>query len=162
MPFLALLFIAATSLSGCFSEAPIEGAQCNKERRCPGEYLCQGARCQGGSPYVQSLLCEADADCRVGSRCHPVDGLCVQCYEDRHCLTGRCTSDSSCAPCELDAHCASTGRCNAYGYCASCLVDSDCAPGTSCLQGLGQCETLEEDQRGDPGSVRDQRPEEDP
>jgi hypothetical protein len=155
-----LLLIALAAVAGCFAEAPIEGAQCNKERPCPLDYFCQGAQCHEGSPYVQSLLCIQDADCRAGAFCHPTDGLCVQCHAPEHCLTGRCTPEGSCAPCEADEQCATTGRCNGYGYCAACLADTDCAAGVICLPGLGQCDVEEEDRRGESGSVREERPQE--
>ena len=160
MRYLVLLIIALMTAPGCFAEAPIKGAQCNKERRCPGDYFCQGARCQEGSPYVQSLLCTEDTDCQPGTYCHPVDGLCVQCHLPGHCLTGHCTEFGSCATCDADAQCAMTGRCNGYGYCAACLVDTDCAAGVSCLPGLGQCDVEQEDRRSDSGSVREERPQE--
>ncbi|MGB0590243.1 MAG: hypothetical protein ACPGU1_11230 [Myxococcota bacterium] len=161
MRTLAPLIIALTALAGCFAEAPITGAQCNKERRCPGEHFCQGGRCQEGSPYVQSLLCVDDSECRAGTSCHPVDGLCVQCHAPEHCLTGHCTLAGSCAPCEADGQCTTTGRCNSYGFCAACLADTDCATGVSCLPGLGQCDDEQEDQRDEAGSVREERPQED-
>ena len=157
-----LALIAGLTLSwmGCLTPAPIEGAQCNKDRRCPSGYFCQGARCHAGDPFVQSLLCEADEDCTNGALCHPVDGLCVQCHAPAHCLTGLCTMAGTCGTCEAAEDCAETGQCNAYGYCAACTSDAHCALGAACLLGIGQC--AEEDRRDRDGSGRDGQPTEGP
>ena len=153
--------LAFTSLAaGCLTPAPIEGAQCNVERRCPTTYLCQGARCHGGNPFVLSLLCETDQDCDGQAHCHPTDGLCVQCYAPEHCLTGLCTTSGACSTCGSDGECPETGRCNAYGYCAACTADAHCPAEMTCLPGLGQC--VEEDRREATRSGREGTPEECP
>ena len=154
------VLVLAGLAAACLTPAPIEGAQCNKERRCPVDYLCQGARCHGGSPFVLSLLCDTDTDCAAGAICHPTDGLCVQCYAPEHCLTGLCTPEGSCAACAADSDCAETGQCNAYGYCAACTADDHCPDEMTCLPGLGQC--VPEDRRGATESGRDSRPAEAP
>ena len=150
---LVLIAGLVLSLAGCLTPAPIEGALCNKDRRCPSSYFCQGARCHAGDPFVQSLLCQTDEDCAAGAHCHPSDGLCVQCYASAHCLTGLCTPAGTCDVCGADDDCAETGQCNAYGYCAACTTDDHCAAGVGCLIGIGQCD--EEDRRGSDRSARD-------
>ncbi len=160
LPLLAFVLVAICP--SCFETAPIEGALCSKSRRCPDDYLCQGARCHAGSPYVQSLLCEGDADCQEGTHCHPTDGLCVQCHAPEHCLTGLCTPQNSCTTCAADTDCVETGRCNSYGYCAACLSDEHCPVGSSCLPGLGQCVAPQEDRREGRRSVREGRSMEGP
>ena len=150
----------ASMAAGCLTPAPIEGAQCDKEHRCPSSYLCQGARCHGGNPFILSLLCETDDDCDGETYCHPVDGLCVQCHAPEHCLTGLCTPSGTCTTCGSDGDCLETGRCNAYGYCAACTSDAQCPSQMMCLPGLGQC--VQEDRREATESGRERRPEEGP
>lgn len=158
---LSLFVLALAALAGaCLTPAPIEGAHCDKAHRCPPSYLCQGARCHGGNPFILSLLCEDDGDCEGDTYCHPVDGLCVQCHAPEHCLTGLCTSAGTCGTCGSDGDCPETGRCNAYGYCAACTADAQCPDGMTCLPGLGQC--VQEDRRDATRSGREGRPEERP
>ena len=146
----------ALSCGACLAPAPIEGAMCNKDRRCPTHYFCQGAKCHGGDPFVASLLCDTDDECDGDAYCHPTDGLCVQCYAPQHCLTGLCTDTGTCATCQQDADCAETGQCNTYGYCAACTSDAHCPGEDVCLPGLGQC--VEEDRRESGQSGREGRP----
>ncbi len=157
---LLLVFTLTMMAAACLTPAPIEGAMCSKERRCPTDFLCQGGQCNPGAPFVQSLLCEEDTDCQAGTHCHPTDGLCVQCHLAEHCLTGLCTPSGTCASCGVDADCLETGRCNAYGYCAACTADAHCPGQMHCLPGLGQC--VQEDRRGATRSGRDGRPMEGP
>jgi Cys-rich repeat protein len=134
--------LALTTFAGCVEKAPIEGAACNAEHRCPTGYSCAGGACHAldRRPITR---CTSDDECPIGV-CLEAVGFCVQCERDLDCGQGICLDAYVCG-CAADAHCA-TGRCNPRtGACVACLSDAQCASG-SCDTERGTCRTLDKTQ----------------
>lgn len=142
----ALPWVLMTALGGCLREAPIEGASCNAEHRCPSGFACAAGTCHAldTTPIAR---CASDDDCTVGV-CLETAGFCVQCAADIDCGQGVCLPGLYVCGCRDDRQCL-TGRCNAdSGACVSCFSPEQCTSGR-CDVERGTCDRIEPGPKGD-------------
>lgn len=131
--------VLALGVGGCVSEAPIDGAACSPEHRCPGGYACAGGTCRklDRRPIAR---CADDDECPIGV-CLEAVGFCVQCERDSDCGQASCIPGAYVCGCREDDQCA-TGRCDEdTGICASCHADEQCASGHCDLE-HGTCDVI--------------------
>ena len=134
--------LLASAVSGCVREAPIEGAACNGEHRCPGGFACAAGACRklDARPIAR---CSEDDECMVGV-CLEAAGFCVQCERDADCGQAACIAGLYVCGCRSDDQC-DTGRCNSdTGACVSCLAGEQCRSGRCDIE-HGVCDTIEKD-----------------
>lgn len=139
------LLLALAFTSACVREAPIEGAACNVEHRCPGGFSCAGGACRklDARPIAR---CASDDDCIIGV-CLEAAGFCVQCERDADCGQAACIAGNYVCGCRNDDQC-NTGRCDVdSGVCVSCFAGEQCRSGR-CDVEHGICDKLEKDASG--------------
>ena len=126
--------MTAVLLAHCAS--PVEnwiGLQCDLERPCKVDLVCNQGRCERFIPPPTLLPeCSLDIHCEnnlgVPRVCHQPSGTCVRCLSNADCSPNFCTGFPTydCVGCLSNADCDSGKVCNpASAFCSESLSTSD-------------------------------------